>query len=248
MSENFSKRKRFLLALGLPAWVFASFFIAQLLLVGVIRGLDALGVPLRAINDSVFDTIIGALVYILTFVITIGLPWWIYKRRTTLKELSLIEWPRWRDLLFVLGGFFAYFLFSGLLLAGARWLEIAVPFINLGLDQQQDVGFDSISRQYEYGLAFVTLVVLAPIAEEVLFRGYLFGKLRKYVPVFWAMLITSLLFAAVHGAWNVGLDTFALSMVMCVMVYWSGSIWPAILLHMAKNFIAFYFLFLNPFL
>lgn len=227
----------------LPLWVLTAFLAAQLLLVAIVRLTGAIGIPFSGVNQALFETILGACVYGLTLLLVIGVPWWIWKRKTTLKQLSLTEWPRWRDFLFLVGGFFAYLTLSGLLLTLA---DKTLPFVDL--NQTQDVGFTGLSRYYEYALAFLTLVVIAPIAEEILFRGYLFGKLRQYVSLGWAILITSVLFGLVHMAWNVGIDTFALSVVMCLLVYWSGSIWPAVLLHITKNFIAFYFLFINPFL
>jgi len=114
------------------------------------------------------------------------------------------------------------------------------------VNQVQDTGFDQLSARYEYILAFMTLVVIAPIAEEVLFRGYLYGKLKKFVPVWAAIVVTSVLFGFIHGAWNLAVDTFALSVVLCLLRESTGSIWSSILLHMAKNGIAFYILFINP--
>jgi membrane protease YdiL (CAAX protease family) len=81
-----------------------------------------------------------------------------------------------------------------------------------------------------------------------LFRGYLLGKLRKYVPLWAAILVTSLLFGFVHGAWNVGIDVFALSIVLCLLRVWTKTLWAPILLHMLKNAVAFYLLFINPLL
>ena len=136
----------------------------------------------------------------------------------------------------------AYFVLSAVLLIIA---QNTLTFIDF--QQVQDVGFDRVGMtQGGLILAFILLVVIAPFAEELLFRGYLFGKLRKIVPLWLAIVITSTLFAAVHGQWSVATDTFALSVVMCLAVTWTKSLWPAILVHMLKNGIAFYCLFINP--
>jgi membrane protease YdiL (CAAX protease family) len=90
------------------------------------------------------------------------------------------------------------------------------------------------------------LVVIAPFAEEILFRGYLYGKLRKSIPTWLAMVVTSALFGAIHAQWNVGVDVFVLSMVACSLREVTGGIWAGILLHMLKNGLAFYILFINP--
>jgi membrane protease YdiL (CAAX protease family) len=87
-----------------------------------------------------------------------------------------------------------------------------------------------------------------------LFRGYLYGKLRKITPIWVAIVMTSLTFGVAHlwtGGdgplqWAVMIDTFVLSLVMCVMREHTGAIWITILMHMAKNGLAFYLLFVNP--
>jgi membrane protease YdiL (CAAX protease family) len=119
-------------------------------------------------------------------------------------------------------------------------------FPQVDLQQSQEIGFQNLSGYSQYLLAFITLVIVAPIAEEVLFRGYLYGKLRKHAPIWLGALITSALFAVAHGQWNVAVDTFALSLVMCSLREITGSIWAGTLLHMMKNGLAFYFLFINP--
>ena len=89
------------------------------------------------------------------------------------------------------------------------------------------------------------LDVFVIIAEEFIFRGYLFGKLRNNIPLCVVIFNTSVLIGAIHGKWNVGVDTFALSIVMCSFREVTGSIWAGVLLHMLKNSVAFYFLFIN---
>ena len=171
----------------------------------------------------------------------IGLPWAIKRYRTSLSELGVHRWPNWKDGIWLPLGAVGYVILSALLTSVAL---VVLPFFDS--QQPQDTGFSGISGQFEYILAFVVLVIVAPVAEEVLFRGYLFGKLRKYAPVWVAVLVTSVVFAVVHFQWNVGVDVFALSIVLCVLRIITGSLWPAIFLHMAKNGLAFYLLFINP--
>ena len=100
-------------------------------------------------------------------------------------------------------------------------------------------------------LAFLTLVVVAPIAEELIFRGYLYGKMReKFSQVtseIWSVIISALLvsvvFGIIHMQWNVGVNVFAMSLVACALREYTGTIYAGILLHMIKNGLAFYFLF-----
>ncbi len=225
----------------LPIWVFVGFLFAQLLVGGLMWLLSALQIPTDLVNESVLMTVVAALVYLATLGVVIGLPWLLKKRRVALQDIGLHRLPTWTDIWMVPVGFVVYIIASVILIMLATAL---LPWFDLR--QVQQTGFEQLNQRYEYILAFATLVVIAPIAEEILFRGYLFGKLKKFVPIWIAILVTSLLFGAVHGAWNVAVDTFALSVVMCLLRISTGSLWAPILLHMTKNSIAFYILFINP--
>lgn len=241
LSRSSFIQKRRWLAVALPVWVLVSFVLAQVLTGIVIAVLQMVGVPLAAMNQAVLSTLLSVIVYVLSLVITVGLPWLIRRYKTTREDIGLQRLPSWLELGITPVAFLVYIFLSAVLTA------IAMQFLTfIDFEQVQDTGFDQLGQNYEYVLAFLTLVVLAPVAEEVLFRGYLFGKLRQHAPVWVAILVTSLLFAAVHGAWNVGIDVFALSIVLCLLRVWLKTIWAPILLHMLKNGIAFYFLFINP--
>lgn len=228
-------------AVAYVSWVFFGFVAAQalvsfLLVLPFVKD-SAL---VLSLNETVLFTVIAASVYALAVLIIVGLPWLIKKQKTTLKDVGLSKLPTWMDILWAPAGLIVYLILSALLMFVAAAL---LPFIDF--NQAQDLGISSPNVQYQYVLAFVSLVVLAPVAEEVVFRGYLFGKLRKFIPTWVAVILTSALFGLVHFQWNVAIDTFALSVVMCLLRLSTGSLWPAILLHMMKNGIAFYFLFIN---
>ena len=227
--------------IALPAWVFTSFILAQLVVLAGIWVATQLSLPIPANDDVVFNTVLAAAVYLLTLLIVIGVPWLVRRKVTTKQDIGLTRLPSWMDIVLAPAGAVVYLLFAAVLLS-----VFAAFFPHIDLQQTQDVGFQNLATKSQYLLAFITLVILAPLAEEVLFRGYLYGKLRKHVPLWLAMLVTSALFGAVHGQWNVALDTFVLSIVMCSLREVTGSIWSGVLLHMIKNSVAFYFLFINP--
>jgi len=248
MSLNSSDTKvapnrRWWTIVALPAWVFAGFIAAQLIVSLVVVLLRALGVQTDAINDNVFSAVLAVCIYGIALLFVIGLPLWAKKWRTTRRELGIQRLPSWLDILITPAGLIVYLVFSSLLIFITSQL---VPAFDV--NQVQDTGFSGLSQQYELILAFITLVILAPIAEEVLFRGYLFGKLRAHIPLWLAIIVTSLLFGAIHGAWNLAIDTFALGVILCILRVTTGSLWAPILLHMTKNGIAFYLLFINPML
>ncbi|NTW61810.1 CPBP family intramembrane metalloprotease [Candidatus Saccharibacteria bacterium] len=227
--------------LAFPVWMYFCFSLSQALVFGMVWLAVRGGIPLKSFNQTVLNTALVAVAYIITSLLVIGVPWLVKKYRTTFKDLGLTRLPSWTDILLVPAGFIVYILISSVLITMAT--KVLPGF---DINQVQDTGFDKIRYHYEYILAFSTLVIIAPIVEETLFRGYMFGKLKKYVPIWVAVLATSLTFGFVHGAWNLAIDTFALSLVLCYLRKFTGSIWSSVLLHMVKNGLAFYILFIYP--
>jgi len=111
------------------------------------------------------------------------------------------------------------------------------------VDQTQDVGFDNATGGLALALVFGALVILPPLGEEVLFRGIIYPGLRTKLRKIVAAVLTSLLFGLAHLQWNVGVDTFVLSMVVILAYEKQKTIWVPIGVHALKNFVAFLFLF-----
>lgn len=241
--ENYSKivKKPAIMLIVIPAWVVFCFFSAQLATALVFAIIKAVGLPILTINESVLNLVSSALIYTVTLVMVIGLPRLIGRKIVSRQELGFTRSLSWLDMLMAPAGFVFYAILATVfIMLASKFL----PWFNA--DQIQDTGFSQINQRFEYILAFITLVVIAPLAEEILFRGYLFSKLKKYVPIWLSIIIVSLVFGVLHGAWNLAFDTFALSVILCLLREFTGSLWASILLHMIKNGIAFFVLFIYP--
>lgn len=178
--------------------------------------------------------------------ITLGL---LYKfmrsRRVTFQSLGLNK-PQAAFISYALGAFALYFLLYAVTLIVAKSL---LP--NLDLNQKQDLGFSHSATGISLIPIFLSLVILPPLTEEILVRGFLFKGLRTKLIFLPAAIVTSLLFAAAHlgqsGSggllWVAGIDTFVLSMVLCFLREKTGSLWPGIGVHMIKNALAFVVLY-----
>ncbi|CAN5142431.1 hypothetical protein BH09PAT3_BH09PAT3_6810 [soil metagenome] len=164
------------------------------------------------------------------------------------KNLSVLGFkrPRLRDVGVGLLAYPVYFIGFAIVLVAATQLIPA-----LDVNQEQQLGFDNVSGPLALTLTFISLVVLPPLVEEIMVRGFLFGSLRKHLNLGWAALVTSLAFAAAHlpeggdtgPLYIAAIDTFILSLVLCYVREKTGSLWAGIVLHAIKNGIAFISLF-----
>lgn len=175
-----------------------------------------------------------------------GVLYLVKRAKVTMARVGLVR-PAFRDIPYALGAYVAYFVTYLIALAVASRL---LPSLNMS--QEQQIGFEEVRSNIDYLLAFASLVILPPLWEEIVFRGFLFSSLRAKFRLRYAVIATSLIFGVVHlqfGSeapllWVAAIDTFILSCFLCVLRERSGSIWPAVLLHGIKNLVAFTLLFI----
>lgn len=84
-------------------------------------------------------------------------------------------------------------------------------------------------------LLIVTALVLAPVAEELIFRGYVFGVLRRYTGRWWAMVVSALVFSAIHAHIPSLAGLFVLAVALTLVYEGTGSLWAPILMHSLFN-------------
>jgi membrane protease YdiL (CAAX protease family) len=86
----------------------------------------------------------------------------------------------------------------------------------------------------------LAVVVLAPLLEEIFFRGFMYAALRGSMPTVPAALITGALFGAIHPiygytAWNLVPVLMCAGFIMCLLYEKTGSLWPPIAFHVFMN-------------
>jgi membrane protease YdiL (CAAX protease family) len=86
--------------------------------------------------------------------------------------------------------------------------------------------------------AIVIFAVVPGICEEILFRGFVLRGLGKRMSPLSAILWTAILFGAFHFDLYRLVPTAVLGFAMGCLVWVTGSLWPAILLHATNNTIA----------
>ncbi len=154
--------------------------------------------------------------------------------------------PQWRDLLYGLGAVPVYYVIY-LLTVGV--VSHLVPSLNV--NQSQDIGFTNVHGAAQLFVTFLSLVILPPLTEEIMVRGFLYSSLKKGLPSIAAVIVTSAIFASAHlqegGAagllYIAALDTFVLSLVLIYLREKTGALWASMTLHAFKNGVAFLALF-----
>ena len=98
----------------------------------------------------------------------------------------------------------------------------------------------------EVGLQIVSVVIMAPIAEELLFRGILFNTIKHAGYPLAGMFASAALFALVHGSVALMLPLFVMGLALAWVYEKSGSIIAPIVMHATFNAINFTFLKMAP--
>lgn len=88
-------------------------------------------------------------------------------------------------------------------------------------------------------LALVLGGVVAPVAEEVFFRGYLYAGARRLWGVTLGAIVSAAVFAVVHVVPGVLPPIFIMALIFVLIYERTHSIWPCIILHGAVNALAF---------
>ena len=121
--------------------------------------------------------------------------------------------------------------------AVGSYLAFAMLYSVLILEPEQDdiaSGFGPVPVQ------ILLIVFGAAIAEEICFRGMLFGGLRERLPKVPAALVAGLVFGALHAFTGITAvpPLIVLGFVFCLLYEKTGSIVPGMLLHMLNNSVA----------
>ena len=156
---------------------------------------------------------------------------------TTLASAHLVGRRRWRALVALSPW------------RPAGWDIVAIPAVTLAYAvgatfamarlKSHTVVVDGPTDYLLAGTIVTNLALLAPIAEELLFRGWLYTALRARFRFIWSFLTTAALFAAMH--WDANhrhmLLVLPLAAALGLLRETTGSIKPTVILHSVYNLV-----------
>ena len=85
------------------------------------------------------------------------------------------------------------------------------------------------------GLTTVIITMIAPIAEEIAFRGFFARRFKPFTGIALATVISAVMFGVLHMNINQFSYALVLGIVFALVDYAANSIWPSIMIHMIIN-------------
>jgi CAAX protease family protein len=134
------------------------------------------------------------------------------------------------------------------LLAGVAVQLAILPFLQIVVDVHGKAETQDVVEQFKQArgpalvLFAVIVVTVAPVAEELLFRGALLRALQRRMTPAWAAFVCALAFAAVHPLLSPSIGSviaipglFALGLLSAALAIRTGNLSASILLHAGFN-------------
>ena len=137
--------------------------------------------------------------------------------------------------------------FCGILVVVPCALLLALPFIFLALnlaylisgpetEPQAIVTFLLENHGLKERIAVASVAILAaPVTEELVFRGCIYGIARKYAGRLVAIFCTSALFALIHGHVPSLAGLFILAVALTLVYELTSSLWASVCMHAMFN-------------
>ena len=112
-----------------------------------------------------------------------------------------------------------------------NWLDID-PLVPGDPFESWDI--DPIS----FTIIAVSAVVVAPLFEEIFFRGFMYQAFRKTMSLWPAAILTSLIFGIAHIDPAIIIPIALVGMILLGIYRWTGNLWSSIITHAGYNAIA----------
>ena len=225
--------------LGVPVWspflvVLAAFLLVLITQVVVVIGVELAGGDVDQVTESDWATIGFTVVLDFSLVAcTVALVTWL--RGRPIPAMFGLRLPEWRSALGWTLAAYATF-----------WIGAILIGLALGDPKEQDIVVDLKAENSVLVLAgfAVMTCLIAPLAEEFFFRGFLLRTIQEKTSAVIGVVITGSLFGLVHlpsGDW-VGVIVLGLfGIALCAVFVLTSSLLPCIMLHALHNSISFGF-------
>jgi len=153
--------------------------------------------------------------------------------KTKYSELNVNKSSIIQALKYSIAGYFI-FICTNLILVLTNLMEI-LP----GFGQQENIIDGLINSKLDFYIIGAAICIFAPVIEEVVFRGYIYNKLKTNYSKVKSSVLTSIIFAGIHFQFEVFSAMFVLSLIIHWVYEKSNGINGAIAFHILNNTLTF---------
>ena len=187
--------------------------------------------------QSIHPTFNFLINYALQFLI-LFLPLWFFvvkRYKTSCKDFGFVKTPFWRSVKLILLAYLTYFAFSYALFVLLDATQVSLPGYEAQEPYLPSFGIDWLGLT----AASFFIVFIAPIFEEIFFRGFVQQVFVKTWPTWLGLVLTAGLFSLIHFQLGSLIPLFLLGLILSGLYHTTKSIWTPIGFHMLNNLIAF---------
>lgn len=124
-----------------------------------------------------------------------------------------------------------------MLLAVTASVALNILFIFFHVTESSETYVQTAEHQYSVFFPFGLFLygIISPLAEEVVFRGIIYNRMKKHMPVMVSMILSALLFGLYHGNSVQTLYGFCMGVLIAYTYERFGNFFYAFLFHAAAN-------------
>jgi membrane protease YdiL (CAAX protease family) len=207
-----------------------SLFLPPLLIhAGIISSREALETASGTFTAGTFWLLNVANIVSIALIVAVVLGF--YKEKLSSLGFTTKKLPK--ALLYGVVGFVVAFIVAGI---------VGYPIQQqFGVDPTQEALSQTATVPGLLPLVFLSGAIIAPIAEEIVFRGYLYKAFRDRFKPSYAIVLSAALFSAIHLELVAAAPLFVIGIVLAYVYEKTGNIMAPITLHVLNNAVAFLF-------
>jgi len=226
-------RKKWSIVLGLLLYLVGQLGVSEFLTPLLIRAGVISSSELNAASGTTFTALTYWLLIvsdIVSVALIVALVLSFYKEKLSSLGLTTKKLPK--ALLYGVVGFVVAFI-----LAYIAGYPIEQHF---GVDTTQQALSQSVTVSGLLPLVILSGVIIAPIAEEIVFRGYLYKAFRDRFKPWYAIVMSAALFSAIHLEPLAAVQLFVIGVALAYVYEKTDNLMAPIALHVLNNAVAFF--------
>jgi len=134
---------------------------------------------------------------------------------------------------------YGYLLAGFIIISVTQYVMIGIIQVDDPSAQYAEIGFAQITSGLEYFLLFLSIVIITPIKEELIYRGIMHRFLESRHHFWVGFIVSSLTFGLAHYTGGIIVSATVMGMIFVLLYRFTNSLVPGMILHILWNSLAF---------